>query len=159
MPVFDVTGKLVVNQRAREWCKLAYPGHPKGCPNYGKLKECPPAVKPVGEVFDLSRMHWFVTVEFDLEAQTKRMAELHKNWTQKQCRNLLYWQKGVNADLEVEVREFINFAQLAFTLKPEAMGVNVIQTARNLGVPIETKPVKKVFKIALVGYPRRNVNA
>ena len=26
--------ELVIDMRAREWCKMTYPGHPNGCPNY-----------------------------------------------------------------------------------------------------------------------------
>lgn len=36
MYVLDVTGKLVVDYRAREWCKLPYPGPLKRMP---KLSE------------------------------------------------------------------------------------------------------------------------
>ena len=41
--IVNITGKLAINYRANKringkpsWCELPYPGHKKGCPNYGK---------------------------------------------------------------------------------------------------------------------------
>jgi hypothetical protein len=33
------------------------------------------------------------------------------------------------------------------------MGVNVLATARAIGIPITTKPKATIYKIALLGYP------
>jgi len=52
----------------------------------------------------------------------------------------------------------MNCERMVYTVRPEAMGVNVLQTARNIGIPIETKPFTTVFKIALVGYPKPTLN-
>jgi hypothetical protein len=52
----------------------------------------------------------------------------------------------------------LNCERMVYTVRPEAMGVNVIQTARNIGIPIETKPFTTVYKIALVGFPRPTPN-
>ncbi|KKK81159.1 hypothetical protein LCGC14_2816310, partial [marine sediment metagenome] len=35
MKILEVTNDLIIDHRAREWCKLPYPNHPRGCPNYG----------------------------------------------------------------------------------------------------------------------------
>jgi hypothetical protein len=41
--------------------------------------------------------------------------------------------------------------RLAFTLKPEAMCVNVFATLHHIGIPIKRNPKKIVYKVALVG--------
>ena len=48
--LLDVTGTLVIDGQTRESCRLPYPGHPHGCPNYGRGDECPPKVSVVSEV-------------------------------------------------------------------------------------------------------------
>lgn len=151
----DVTGKLVINLRAREWCKLPYPGHPHGCPNYGKRDTCPPKAPIVIDVFDLSKPHWFIVEEFDLKSHMDRMKWLHPNWTERQLACCLYWQNTVRSNLMSGIRFFMqDHPEVIYTLLPEAMGVQVILTARKAGIPIEIKPKKMIHKIALVGYPK-----
>ncbi len=41
---------------------------------------------------------------------------------------------------------------------PLAMGVNIIKTVKNLGIPIKTHPIEQVIKVGLVGYRKDNVN-
>jgi predicted metal-binding protein len=149
--IIEVTDKLCLDLRAREWCKLKYPDHPKGCPNYGKKLTCPPLVSLVGEVFDLSKPHWFVIVEFHLFEHFQRMMKLHSNWSERQARCVLYWQGKVNKQLKEAVKQFSWGKDTTYTLSPEAMGVNVILTLKRLGIPVETKPKNKVLKVALVG--------
>ena len=38
---FEVV-EVVVDYRARDWCRLPYPDHPRGCPNFGRRADCPP---------------------------------------------------------------------------------------------------------------------
>ncbi len=153
--IIEATGQVVVNMKAREWCKLPYPGHPKGCPNYGKKAICPPTVDTIDQVFDLARPCWFVIEEFDLGAQAKRMKKIHPEKSEKWCRNSRYWQAGVRNRLEERTKfEMVGKPGTISTDCPEAMGVNVILTLRRLGLPIRTKPDRTVYKAALVGYSR-----
>lgn len=152
--ILEVTDKLVINYRASEringrpaWCELPYPGHKKGCPNYGK--GCP--LPRVGDYFDLSRPHWFAIIRFDILDFSIRMKTKHPHWTERQCRCVLYWQNGVRKKLDEYCRKFIGDHDLIFHKIPEAMGVNVILTMRKLKQPIEMKPEFSVCKIALIG--------
>ena len=149
--LFDVTGQLVIDLRAREWCKLPYPNHPQGCPNYGKKTECPPAAPLVDYYFDLSEPHFFIIQGFNLGAHAFSMKQKHIQWSQRQCKNLLYWQNHVNALLRKRTESLIEYEYEIYTLVPEAMGVHVIKTAQNLGIPIQVRPEGIVFKIALLG--------
>ena len=152
--IIEATGQVLVNLEAREWCKLPYPGHPKGCPNYGKKAICPPAVATIDRVFDLERPCWFVVEKFDLGAHAKRMKEKHPKWSDRQCRCVLYWQAGVKSRLKEKTKLILyNKLGTIATDCPEAMGVNVTTTLRRLGLPIKNKPDGTVYKVALVGYP------
>lgn len=148
--IVEATGQLVIDKRAREWCKLPYPNHPKGCPNYGKRGYCPPQAPHIEKVYNFLRPCWFVVVDFDLKAQSERMKRLHPGWTERQCRCLLYWQAGVNKRLKqvmiIEARRL----SARMSMCPEAMGINAIKTLQHLGVPIKTRPTTIVYKTGLL---------
>jgi len=154
--ILDVTGKLIVDYRARgEWCRLPYPNHPKGCPNYGKKFMCPPNCPKINEWCDLSSKMWLVCVPFNIEEHANNMKLAHPHWTDRQVRCLLYWQPKVNKELAEATYFFASHKGADVVLNgvaycPEAMGVNVIQTARDCGLPIEVHPQKIVYKISLV---------
>ena len=142
---------ISLDKRARgEWCLLPYPNHPKGCPNYGKKQICPPFSKPFNEIVE-PPFH-IVIENFDLEAQAKKMKKRHPEWSDRQCRNLLYWQKGVVKKLKGEAREFIKSQKddLVLLEVPEANGVHVFDTCKNVGVVLEREP-KIVRKIMIIG--------
>lgn len=148
--VLEVTDKLIVDYRAREWCKLPYPNHPKGCPNYGKRFSCPPQAPRIEDWTDLYKKMWFVYVTFNLEEHAELMLLRHPRWTERQARCLLYWQPKVNKELKQVTWDFASDRLNRISYCPEAMGINVIQTVQNLGLPIEKKPTKMVYKISLV---------
>ena len=152
--VIEVTGQLVITPRARDWCKLPYPGHPNGCPNNGQRPCCPPTAPMVDAFIDLEQPHWFVIERFNLKDHKERMLFTHTDWSDRQAKCVLYWQGTVKKRLREKTETFIQTHPGAvYTLLPEAMGVNVIVTARRLGIPIEIKPENFVHKISLVGYP------
>lgn len=164
--------------RAREWCKLPYGRyttktglvrytHPNGCPNYNKPNhpECPPRAPLIHDFFDLSKDHWFIVVDFDLGSHTERMKlrprKSGKDWTEKQARCNRLWQKSVVKVLRLACEKFCSNKGLEFRLQhliPEGMGVNVVKTAKNIGIPIKTRPKDTVYKIALIGYPKHPAN-
>lgn len=150
----DVTGQLCVDIRTRDWCKFPYPGHPDGCPNYGTRAGCPPIAPLVQDFIDLGQPHWFMIVEFDLRLHKERMWEHHPNWSERQASCVLYYQGGINKALREGIATFQrDHPGTISTLKPEAMGINVIKTLRRIGVVIEVKPKAIVTKVALLGYP------
>ncbi len=145
-----------INYKAREWCKLPYPDHPVGCPNYNHKSTCPPAIPLLEMVYDLSKPCYIVVVEFDMVEHIHKMLSKHPDWSDRQARCVLYWQNGVRKQLQEEADFYARVLPggLVSTLCPEAMGLNVIATAQLVGVPIKTKPVDKIYKIALLAVPR-----
>ena len=148
--VVEVTNKLIIDYRARDWCKLPYTLHPKGCPNFNHKPTCPPRACFIENLCNLSKRTWFVIVSFDLQSHINKMLSKYPDWTDRQTRCVLYWQPKVNKQLENETKLFCAFKPLKYTTCPEAMGVNVIKTAKQLGLPITPRPKNKVYKIALV---------
>lgn len=151
--------KVVLDPSVRNLCQKPYPGHPQGCPNYGKRYICPPQAPMLGDVLDLSREVWAVWVEFDLKAQRYKMWFKHPKWSKRQAECCLYWQDGVRKTLRREMQEIVGhphmelFASgLAIVEVPEAMGVNVTETMRGIGVDLEW-PVEKIDRhVGLIGH-------
>lgn len=156
--VVEVTGKLKIDYRSREWCKLPYPGHPKGCPNYGLKSHCPPQAPKIEDWLDLTKPHWFVVVDFNLKEFARQLRHKNPDLTDRQTRCVLYWQGKVRKMLKDDIAKFqYHHPGTVFTLLPEAMGIHVITTARRVGIPIKARPEDIIIKIALVGYPKNPV--
>lgn len=145
--------RLVINNSVGDWCLLPYPGHKKGCPNYGKADRCPPQSPMVGDHFDLSKPLWFIHSEFDLSGHEERMKDKHPEWSKRQCRCVLYWQPKSRKQLKQRVKEakpLLGFNEVATT--PEAMGINVYATARLAGLTLERiRNLETCRHVALVG--------
>jgi len=154
----DVTGSLIITDKIGKWCQLPYPNHKHGCPNYNKSEKCPPKSKKVDEVFDLNKNHWFLLYRFDMGTHEQNMKIKHPKWSRKQCRCVLYWQKGIKKklkDMYLEMKK--TDPELIYTDIPEALGINVISTIkRNFSIPIDVKPDAVIFKVSMVGYPITN---
>jgi predicted metal-binding protein len=149
--IIDITGTICFDDRAREWCKLPYPGHPNGCPNWNKSVNCPPLVANAQENFDFGNKHWFVVIEFNLASHRAKMAKKHPNWSFRQCNCCLYWQNKVRCKLKKKCNDFLSrMPGYSYTLLPEAMGINIFKTVRKHGINIKKNPVDIVYKIALV---------
>lgn len=146
-----VSPHLVIQHATRDWCELPYPGHPKGCPNVDKSPECPSQVPLVEEKFDLSFPSYFAIERFDLAAHAVRMQAKHPDWSDKQCRCVLYWQNGVRSRLRIKCKNLVAMKPgYAYTLIPEAMGVNVFRTCHRIGIKMRKNPQDKVIKVGLI---------
>jgi len=157
LPAFILpVSRLVISDQVGEWCKLPYPGHLKGCPNYGVAERCPPLAPHVTDYFDTSRPLYLVHSEFDLTGHQQRMKEAHPVWTDRQCRCVLYWQPKSRKQLKERAAEAMRLLGLdAMAWVPEAMGVNVYATARTSGLILERiRDLKTCRHVALVGHGR-----
>lgn len=153
--ILDVTGKLYITEKTREWCKLPYPDHPKGCPNYNNKDGCPPSAPYISEVADLSKPVLFAIVTFDLQSHIQKMLEVNPNWSERQARCCLYWQNGIRKEL-IDYSKYVCFLNpgTVYDICPEAKGVNVIKTVLKARGQIEINPTKFVRKISLIYYPK-----
>lgn len=149
---------VIFDERAMngEWCKLLYPNHPRGCPNYGKRKSCPPFTQKFTEI--IQEPFYLVIEEFDIISHSKKMKKRHPNWTERQCRNLLYWQKGVVKKLKIQAYDLAKSLGKEFIVLevPEANGVDVFKTCKNIGIELQTYPQEIIRKIMIVGKEKIN---
>jgi hypothetical protein len=142
---------IIYDARARNgtWCCHPYEGHPHGCPNFKNgctLKKRP----DFNDMKDL--YNWYAVVEtFDLKAHMERMKAKHTHWTERQCRNPLYWQGTVRANLRNNCITMKGDIVLDI---PEACGINVFETMALVGVVLERKP-DTVRKVMLVGKKKK----
>jgi hypothetical protein len=147
----------VIDGRVRGYCTKAYPGHLRGCPNFGKKTGCPPKAPMLGEIFDMDRPFYLVWNRFDLGAHIERMRGLHPGWSLRQLSCCLYWQAGARKALGREIfrfladRERLGDRSLGFVRCPEACGVDVTATMRKVGIELEWPPTIYAYQVALVG--------
>lgn len=142
--------QIVLDDRARgAWCKLPYPGHPKGCPNF---PDCIKERSSFEKITSYDYTKWFAVIEeFDLKAHAKKMKDKHPNWSERQCRCLLYWQGGVRKRLFEKAHKVVRpFSNDIILNIPEAHGINIFETMEKVGVKISRKP-DKVIKVMLIG--------
>ena len=145
---------IFFTDRTRDWCKLPYDGHPKGCPNYNKNPNCPEQTpfKPL-----LPDELALLLCKFDMKEYIEDMRVKHSDWTKKQLRCVLYWQGAVKKLIKKEIEKlhpnFILGSGSGFNCPSmEAAGINVIKTVKKLGIPIKAKPKDTIYLVSLIGW-------
>jgi len=148
--------KVVIDLRMRGMCRLAYPNHRRGCPNFGKKLQCPPDCPMFTENIDITKPMFAIVNEFDLGAHVERLRAKYPAWTLRQLQCCLYWQPKARKALRAEIAKFRkDHPQLFVDECPEAGGVNVTETLRNAGIELEWPPMKIARQVAIAG--SRNV--
>ena len=128
----------------RQWCKMPYPGHRKGCPNAEGCKFFRDDLQQLlANAFKIS----LVWVEFDLNEQEQRMRDRQPSWTTRQCRNLLYWQNKVRKEPRWWAKYLWPEGKLL--VGAEGGGVDFYTTMRRLGVPLD--PMRDLHTVRVIG--------
>lgn len=143
----------------RSLCVKPYKNHKKGCPNYGKKADCPPTVPMFDQIFDVTKPVYAIFSTYDLFSHTEKMRSNHPNWTETQLLNVLYWQGTARKYLKEKINDFtLIYREKGYytTTSPEAMGVDVTATLKNVGIELEWPARKTVYKIAFAGIPLDN---
>ncbi|MBU7033301.1 MAG: hypothetical protein HXS53_12285 [Theionarchaea archaeon] len=144
----EITEAMVIDHAVRDLCTRPYPGHPYGCPCYGKEEECPPRVPVVEDFLDLSKPHYFLVTEFTERCQEGNLdsgeEHLEKEGGEKRRNHLLK---------ELIGRIHHEFPGSIMTLKPSALGIDVARTAENIGISLDPHPTRNQIRIALISYP------
>ena len=142
----------VINHSVRGLCVTQYPGHAKGCPNYGKKDGCPPKAGLFDHVFDLGQPIYAIYNRFPIGAHMAKMREKHPEWTDRQLRCCLYWQAGARKELKKHIIAFgHNNPDYHVTACPEAMGVDVTATMERSAIILEWPPQVFAYQIAFAG--------
>jgi predicted metal-binding protein len=144
----------IIDYSVRGLCVKPYPGHVKGCPNFNKKKGCPPGAAKYDEAYDLNQPVYAIINKFDFKAHTERMRQQHPEWSERQVRCCLYWQPGARKRLLAEIKSFwadLNHRKYSIETCPEAMGVNITETLKNVSVILEWPPETVTYQVALAG--------
>ena len=147
----------VVDPSVRELCPRPYPGHRKGCPNYGQRSSCPPKARLIGDVLNLDATVYCAWNVFPLGRHVARMREKHPDWSERQLECCLYWQGTARKHLNERIVRFLDEQndRLVVLRCPEACGVNVTATMALLGVVLEWSPKRLAVQVALIGQAAR----
>jgi hypothetical protein len=141
-----------IDYTVRGLCTRPYPGHKKGCPNYGIKNGCPPKADYFDKVYDLSKPVFAIINKFDFAGHVNRMIELHPEWSRRQLECCLYWQPKARKQLLQHIKYFLhNHPEYHVEACPEAMGVNVTETMKRAGIVLEWPPQVMSCQVALAG--------
>jgi len=145
----------VLDEGMRMLCLRPYPGHSKGCQNFGKKVGCPPKAPLLHETLDLGQPVWAVYNVFDMAGHVAKMRGLHPSWSMRQLVCCLYWQKKARKSLREEIAKFLEgHPGTRIIACPEAQGVNLTATMISAGIEMEWPPVNRAFQIVLAGKGR-----
>lgn len=145
---------VVYNAKARygPWCTMPYPGptHVNGCPKFPK---CMKERVDFKEFEKRRKYEWYAIVQsFYLKGHMKRLKDKYPVFTERQCRNVIWWQPKVNKKLKNKALKH-TFPLMGDILLdvPEANGVDVFETMKLAGLRLEKSKPKMVHKIMLIG--------
>lgn len=149
----------VVDYSMRALCATPYPGHKKGCPKLNSGHSgCPPIAPLFDKHFDIASPVFAIVNEFDIKAHMDKLAKKNTHWTDRQLRCCLYWQATARKQLAEKIKYVLalkQFKDYASTTCPEAMGVNVSETMRTIGIILEWPPIILARQIALIAKPHQ----
>jgi predicted metal-binding protein len=144
---------LMYSRKMQDFCKLPYPNHPRGCPNYGKKEGCPPNQVLINKVLDLKKDVYVVYTEFNLGKHAREMKKRHPQWTDKKAYCCLYWQKRARAlHKKEEERAKKEYGLEKVIRLPEAYGVNMNKLMTDIGIRLDWPPKKIARIVSLGGY-------
>jgi predicted metal-binding protein len=142
--IVEITDIMVIDHGVREKCALPYPGHPEGCPQYGKSEECPPLAPLVEDFIDLTKSHYFIIAEFTDISEDYQYIDQKESLQEKRRNRLL--QDIMNRLQQV-------FPGTRYTVRPSALGIDVHDTVKALDIFMDPHPKKSQKRVVLLGYP------
>lgn len=148
----------------RDLCYREYSGHKNGCPNRSKCDFLNvPSFDIIAEYGSFDYFY-LIYAEFDFKKYLEIMKEIHPQWTERQLRNVLYWQSSIKRMLS----NFINNLDLAswdYVLgcgsglkiknqkrvgSMENSYINVFSTCKLNGIKLEIHPRNKIYLVCLL---------
>ena len=145
---------VLLDELPGDLCRLKYPNHPKGCPNYGKKVCCPPRAKHLSLLIKSSPIYIIWNV-FLFGRHVQKMKLKHPEWSERQARCCLYWQGKARKQLVEEVKNFLLVHPDMYIVScPEASGVNVTKTMASIDKILEWPPETIAYQVVLAGERR-----
>jgi predicted metal-binding protein len=144
----------ILQPEVRKLCVNPYPLHKKGCPNFYHKIGCPPQAPLLPDTIDLDKPVWVIYNIFDIKSHIEKMELNHPKFSERQIRCCLYWQGKARKQLKLEIEKFMwcmNKKELTVIKCPEAQGVNLTATMKQIGIDLEWPPKSKAYQIVLAG--------
>lgn len=142
----------------RGLCVREYPNHKKGCPNYGEKPMCPPNILMYDQVFNIKKDIYLIYTIYKLGDHIREYKAKFPNWTERQLRNVIYWQGTAKRIHKEEIKKFMSLHKdlnyVAVT--PESFGVDVTETLANVGIDLPWPPVEESYRVSFAAEPLRN---
>jgi predicted metal-binding protein len=143
----------IIDKSVIALCTKPYPNHKKGCPNFGKKKDCPPTCGKIEDTIDLSKDVYAIYNVFPFKEHVDKLREKHPKWTQRQLECCLYWQTKARKQLKLVVKDFLKcHKNMIILATPEALGVNLTATMKSVGIELEWPPKTVTYQIVLGGF-------
>ena len=138
----------------RSMCITPYKNHKNGCPNYGKLPTCPPNIPCMyDQIFDISDVYAVVT-KFYLEEYFNQRRKKRPDLPEGQIRNIRNWQPIALKENDYAISEFYkeneNLSEYVSTRLLECMGVDVVNTMKEVGVYIKFPVEEIAYRVSFV---------
>ena len=138
----------------RSMCIRPYKKHTEGCPNFGKLPTCPPNVPCMyDQIFDVSDVYAVVT-KFYLEEYFNKRRMNRPDLAEGQIRNIRVWQPIAIKENDWAISEFYrenpDKKDYIASRLLECLGVDVINTMKEVGVEIKFPVTEYAYRVAFV---------
>ncbi len=138
----------------RSMCIRPYKNHKYGCPNFGVLPTCPPNIPCMfDQIFDVSDVY-AVATKFYLEEFYESRRKKRPDLPEGQIRNSRVWQPITKKENDFGIRDFYlenpDKIDYVSTRLLECMGVDVINTMKEVGVDLRFPPKEIVYRIAFI---------
>ena len=118
-------------------CKKPYHGHAKGCPNYGKRKDCPPNLSLLDDSLDFEKDMYLIYTSYPVGKFAERMRKTHSEWTDRQIYNPRLWQPTARKKHREEIQKFMEMhPQLYVETNAEARGTNFTALMKTQGIDL-----------------------
>ena len=135
-------------------CIRAYKNHKYGCPNFDKLPTCPSNIPCMyDQVFDINDVYAIVT-KFYLEDYYNKRRKNRPDLAEGQIRNIRVWQPIALKENDYAISEFykenLDKNDYISSRLLECMGVDVINTMKEVGIEIKFPVEDYAYRIAFV---------
>lgn len=154
---FNVSNEVLVSMKPRgfdRWCRLPYPKHADGCPNFGKKDSCPPSMPYFLDVYEEKVLVAYL--RFDFKSYLSWRQGIHPDWGIREIRNPRHFQNHLDAALRNGIKnlgqDYLNEREAVFS--PEAMAVNMHLTCQKAGINLEWPPQEVMYRVAFLALPK-----
>jgi len=156
--------QVIIDERSRDgtWCRLPYPSHPNGYPNYDNKLHCLPSAFRFEDI--LLPPYYIVYYTFNLRDHAnyirKRFLAKNRSCSDRQAYCVLYWQGTVRKILREAAEKLADAIEDDIVLRiPEANGANVFATMARAGLFLKANPKVLVTKVMIVGKGKMPYNS